>query len=227
MRAEDQQIVFIDCETTGLEDHHEVVEVGWVAGLSMDSASLIVPHTLVGADPEALQVNQYYARELGDSERWCGLAELEQLSALLSSRTIAGANPSFEDRFLSRLLRGRVWRYRMIDVTQRAAQVMDAPVLGLHSTAAALRASSRLDIPEPDHTALGDALCARACWVALCVFDEQERQFGRPVTLCRCGLQLVLDQDEWRHANRDTGHHPDPVVDFQGRTRDASPQAGP
>lgn len=226
MKAEDHaQIVFIDTETTGLEDHHEVVEVGWVDGLGTDSGSLIVPHTLVSADPEALQVNRYYKRGLNHRLQWRGLAELEQLSALLSNRIIAGANPGFDDRFLARLLHRRVWRYRMIDVTQRAAQVMDAPVLGLRDTAAALRERSRLDIPEPDHTALGDALCARACWVALCVLERQ-MQLGRPVTLCRCGLPLVLDQDEWRHANRDTDHHPDPVVDFQGRTRHDSSQAG-
>lgn len=216
MRAEDQeQIVWIDTETTGLEDHHEVVEVGWVDGLSMDSASLIVPHTLVAADPEALQVNQYYKR-LSHRLSWCQPQQLDDLRKLLSDRIIAGANPGFDDRFLSKLLHGRVWRYRMIDVTQRAAQVMGVPVLGLRATAAALRASSRLDIPEPDHTALGDALCARACWVALCMLDL-ERQFTRPVTLCRCGLQLVLDRDEWCHVARDTEHHADPVVDFQGR----------
>ena len=44
MRAEDhRQIIFIDTETTGLEDHHEVVEVGWVDGLSTDSGSLDRP----------------------------------------------------------------------------------------------------------------------------------------------------------------------------------------
>ena len=190
-------------------------------------ARSIVPHTLVSADPEALAVNRYLERGLAHRSQWCQPHHLDDLRQLLSDRIIAGANPGFEDRFLSRLLHGRVWRYRMIDVTQRAAQVTDTPVLGLRSTAAALRASSRLDIPQPDHTALGDALCARACWVALCML-ELERQFTRPVTLCRCGLQLVLDRDEWCHVARDTDHHADPVVDFQGRARHDEPkeQAG-
>lgn len=210
----DHDIFWIDCETTGLEDHHEVVEIGVVHGLSRHGHRLVVPHSLLGADPIALEVNRYYERQLFDRSTWCTTVELDTLRDTLSGATLGGAGLGFDDRFLGRLFNGRPWHYRFVDVAQRTAQAAGETTMSMAATVRWLRDRTRLDIPVSDHTALGDAMAARGCWVALCVLDEIAAGIGL-VSLCRCSQRIVKRDETWLHHGRDADHRAEPVVDIQ------------
>ena len=98
-------LVFIDCETTGLDPHrHEVIEIGVIRLRGdtleeVDRAEVRVrPDRIEDADPDALRLNGY------SGEAWehsTSLKEaLERVAPLLEGGVLAGHNVGFDRAFL-------------------------------------------------------------------------------------------------------------------------------
>ena len=156
-----RDFLYVDLETTGLDfDVHQIVEVSWALN-DEEPTTLVLPHTLDMADPEALKVNRYYERGLDDITKWADEDRLQELSAALEDAHIAGSNPAFDMAFLQRYgFTG--WYYRLMDVPLWVAGRLNLPEsLGLKRTADLMRHDG-FEIPEPDHTAGGDVLTTRA-----------------------------------------------------------------
>ena len=151
-----QRVVVVDTETTGLDPRdNEMLEVAWF-DMDYDEIvhSAIVPHTLANFTREALEVNRYRERDLGNMENWCEPRRLrEVLSAVFEGATIAGSNVDFDRSFLKEWdWHVATWDHQPLQLGSVAAgftrkrypiRMRDIPTeLGLSST--------------PDHTAAGD-----------------------------------------------------------------------
>lgn len=156
-------LVFLDCETTGLEFHHDI----WEVAAAVDDGpiqSFVVPHSLLTADPKALELNGYWDR--GADAEVSDVAD-QALREVLTGATIVGANPAFDAVRLQLRWKAQPWHHRLIDVEAMAVGILgyDRPK-GLAALAEDL-ASYGHDIPEPDHTAGGDVATTRAVYAAL------------------------------------------------------------
>ena len=160
-------LCFIDTETTGLDPRiHQPYEVCWWRDDEESPRTVDLPHSLLYADQQALNIGGYYDRhkrpfEDSDERHATGLMKA------LRSVTLVGSNPAFDAAMLTRVIGTPVWHHRMIDVSNVAMVVYgdDRPI-GLAAIAERLRAAD-WDIPEPDHTAEGDVRTTRAVYEAL------------------------------------------------------------
>lgn len=153
--------LYLDIETTGLDVLvHQPIEVSWALN-DEEPTTIVLPHTLDLADPEALEINHYWDRGLNDITKWAGEDQIAELEAALEDAHIAGSNPGFDTSFLHQYgFRG--WYYRLMDVPLWVAGRLNLPEsLGLKRTADMLRQAGH-EIPEPDHSAGGDVLTTRA-----------------------------------------------------------------
>lgn len=170
-------MIFLDTETGGLDpQRHPLIEVAW----ALDNGPIeciVLPHDIYACDPDALRINGYHARNLGDPEKWATSADVTHLWDALAGATICAANPAFDASFLSagwRVWTGGTeqppWHYRMLDIESFAAAHMGLPAFssppGLNKIAAWL-AEAGAEIPTPDHTAAGDVATLRTCYLAL------------------------------------------------------------
>jgi hypothetical protein len=174
-------LVFIDTESGGLDETvHPLLEVAW-AFEDCDVRSIVLPHDVRDCDGEALAINRYDERGLGDRHKWVDVDFVGGLWALLADTTLVASNPSHDERFLlayarkagiSALVRGKgfthsPWKHRKIDIASYAM-----PVLGLTEPVGLAAIRDRLvldghDIPAPDHSAVGDVVTLRACFRVL------------------------------------------------------------
>lgn len=120
--------VVVDVETTGLELHHQVTEVGWYDLGTDEYGEFFTPHTLEGADPVALEISKYHERIAGKPvddgtltrEFWA------RLGGDGVKTTVWGANPGFDTRNLMGLFTrthmpsAQPWHYRTLDPCQGA-----------------------------------------------------------------------------------------------------------
>lgn len=164
--------VYVDCETTGLDDRiHQAYEVAWALDGGPGTPSrLDLPHTLAHADPFALRIGHYWERDFNPwepSEDPDWRTSRRILMRDLKDAVIVGSNPDFDKRFLRKTLGVEVWNHRSIDVSQMGATVFgwDEP-RGLASVVEELR-SLDFTIGEPDHTAYGDVVVTRSVHRAL------------------------------------------------------------
>lgn len=153
-------LVFLDCETTGLEDWHEVTEVAWSFAEEHPVWSLIVPHTGRRADKTALDMQGYGPRELWAHHNWCSPEDLRQLTESLRDQTICAANIVFDDAKVSTLLgypgMEKPWHYRRMCFESWAAGYLGMPITAsMRDISAGMRRLGS-EHPEPDHTAAGD-----------------------------------------------------------------------
>jgi DNA polymerase-3 subunit epsilon len=98
-------LVFIDIETTGLDENkHEILEI---AVLGEDGETLlhtaVKPEHIETASPKALEINGYNPGEWEPSPLFGEIAD--KVHELLSGPVIAGQNVSFDMRFVNRALR--------------------------------------------------------------------------------------------------------------------------
>lgn len=172
----DVLIVFLDTETTGLDpDIHQVWEMGWIA---MDSAgrlgelhSSFVRHTLLDADPKALEVGRH-AERLSNPSPWAiySIPFERELEGALTGVTLCAANPAFDAAFLTKRWFGKKpWRYRMLDIETYAMAALDSPVpVGLHAIIGGLQQRYDVEFTAlPDHSAGNDALSVAEAYKAL------------------------------------------------------------
>lgn len=165
-------LIFLDTETTGLELHHDIWDIAWAVE-DCPIRSALLPHSLVNADPDALELNGYWKRRgyyaYGDGDaRADGM-----LRTLFEGATLVGANPAFDAIRLQLRWRAHPWHYRLLDISSMAYQAFgpreDGKPMGLADVRARLIEEFDGDIliPEPDHTAAGDVATLRACFKAL------------------------------------------------------------
>lgn len=157
--------LYLDTETTGLNPFlHEIWEIGWAFD-DRPVESAVVPHSLVTADPAALQMNRYYEQVHGrpvDTE--VDLA----LKQLLDGVTLVGANPAFDASFLYARWGIAPWKYRLLDI-----EVYAMPALGLDEPRGLAFLAEQLEVVSPDHTAAGDVATLRAVHQALQMFYKE------------------------------------------------------
>lgn len=149
-------LVFLDTETTGLEDHHQVWEIAY-AGIGDEPTSFFVPHTRVGASKEAMLMNHYYDRDAFNTDLWDADAEREFFNHLDTNVTIIGANPSFDREMLRRRWGTFPAHHRLLDIESWATAQIDNTLAPMGMSALYKWFADHVgDIPEPDHTAGGD-----------------------------------------------------------------------
>lgn len=153
----ERPLCFVDTETTGLHADAQAFELAWKREDADTVQTLILPHTLYGADPIALKVNRY--RERGISNRYVATEDdVDCFRRDVTDATLVVANPVFDVPHLMNLLGFQVWHYRIIDVETYAM-----PILGHRrpqgmSTLYRQLTERGYSLPEPDHTAGGDVV---------------------------------------------------------------------
>lgn len=158
--------LFLDTETTGLDvEKHGVWEIAY----AIDDGPIkthFVYHTLVNADPKALEINGY--RDRYDPQihgrNFAGLGEAfeDELRLAAEGQFLVGSNPAFDHRMLLRRWGSTPWHYRMIDIATYAM-----PYFGWEVPEGLARITRALDIEENDHTAAKDVEVLREAFYKL------------------------------------------------------------
>lgn len=173
-------LLYLDTETTGLNfQTAQVVELAYAIGPG-DIKTLVLPHTLQGAEPKALEINKYYERGLDDRSRWATEAEIGAAVAEMTGRTLLAANPRFDSRMLERTFgfvgNQEPWHYRLFDIQSFAAGVLGLPTpIGMAALYSVL-VDMGYELPKPDHTAAGDVATLRAVHEHLTALQAGHRE---------------------------------------------------
>lgn len=124
MTTPDRTIVFVDLETTGLEDdYHETWEIALIIrdpdALDDTEHRWFVEPDLTTADPEALRIGRFYERTVG--VEWDDPGEAARtIATATTGAVLVGCNSQFDMRFLAAWLRAHgqrpLWHYRPVDV---------------------------------------------------------------------------------------------------------------
>lgn len=169
---------YVDVETTGLDVERNCV---WEIAYAIDDEpvqSSVVSHTLVNANDKALEIGNYWQRmfeepfSAHEATIWEGVTK-ERLFGFDGTLYIVGANPGFDNTFLTKRWGSLPWHHRPIDIESYAMGPLgpltqDEPIVpqGLFTICTTLRTLG-WDIPEPDHSAGGDVAATRAAFKAL------------------------------------------------------------
>jgi DNA polymerase-3 subunit epsilon len=160
-----RKVIVVDTETDGLdEDHNRPVEVAWRWWRGA-ADGVFIPHQTLGehTQPEALEINRYEERGLGNTDRWdLDYRDTKLMHEMLQGAVLAGANPRFDARMLNHLftqagLAPNPWHYRLLDVQAYAAGRVGIPpwsMPGLHTL------TELLGVPTPTHGAMDDVAAA-------------------------------------------------------------------
>jgi DNA polymerase III epsilon subunit-like protein len=166
-----RRIVWVDCETTGLEAHHEP----WEIALTYPDGGTDVFELTVDlrrADSMALQISRFYERAAQihtPNESHDPAKVAHTIAVATAGAHLGGASTSFDAGVLDRFLRRHgyvpAWHHHVVDVEERAAGQFgwDTP-RGLKDTA--FHVGLHVD-EERTHTALYDAELARDVYVRL------------------------------------------------------------
>ena len=155
--------VFVDVETTGLDEEvHQAFEVAWALETG-PVHSFTVPHDIDGADPYALEVNHYHERFHQLQDNYAGHFGWSALDAVLEGAQVHGSNPDFDVRMLYRTFDRFGWDrpgiyYRTVDVCTYAAGALGVDPAGLD------KMTDLFGTDKQDHTAAGDVHAARELW---------------------------------------------------------------
>jgi hypothetical protein len=173
--------VFLDTETTGLEDDSDIWEFAAIRRTSEGAEDRMLiqifhdAHKAAGLPPE-FQADHATRFDPGQALRQYDAAR--KIAAFLApgpgnvAPQIVGAVPSFDTGLIARLLRRNIspvqpvpWYHRLRCVESITAGHLGHEIGGLQACLAAL------GLPTGDaaaaHTAMGDALSARAIWDAV------------------------------------------------------------
>lgn len=196
MSYDPRQVVFCDVETSGLDpERHEVWEVALIVDGAEYVKLLRIDETK--ADLIALNIGGYHERHpYGRSYTKPAsprppVAKRDSVARTIANLThgrhIVGAVPSFDAAFLTPLLAAEgflpSWHYHLVDVealmvghlmgTREARESADdwpVPPVGLPWKSKELSRAVGVDPDQPEfaqHTALGDARWAKACFEAV------------------------------------------------------------
>ncbi|MBB3752484.1 DNA polymerase-3 subunit epsilon [Mycolicibacterium sp. BK634] len=174
-----RQTIVVDVETTGLEDHHVILEVAAVnidTGEEMCFVPYVPMEDFAKASPEALAVNRYFERGIrqymaDEEETRLGYYKLR---TWLEGNTLAGSNPSFDAGKLAKVKYtdpngfsfedgrtfGTPWHHRFRDLSAYAEGTLGLDELpGLHKVCELLGVEN-----TAEHSALGDARATVECF---------------------------------------------------------------
>lgn len=159
-------LLYLDTETTGLSyETSQVVELAYAVG-DGDITTLVLPHTIIAANPRALEINRYHARGLADRTTWATEQDIARAFADMQGKTLFAANPRFDSRMLERtfgfLGNQEPWSYRLFDVQSYAAGVLGLDVPTGMAQLFDLLTMRGFVLPKPDHSAAGDVAAMRA-----------------------------------------------------------------
>ncbi len=172
-----RNVIALDCETSGLYPHlgHVVLELAAINTATGEELHL-VPLPPVGwqlqANDVSMSINRYYERRV--FELTDGFDETKRKLRILrdwmAGATIAGANPSFDVKFLEPLFKqfkinSAEPHYRLCDVSNLTAGACGVPAGDLPGLD---RCVELLEVVnEGEHTAIGDARAVRDCLLKL------------------------------------------------------------
>lgn len=161
----ERPLVYLDFETTALGPHAQAWEVSWCPDRpKFEVRTLYLPHTLVGADPVALEINGYWKRS-GHSPATPD--ELRYFARELHQVTVCGANPRFDVEHVVKQLGFEPCHYRLLDIESYAMPILGyTRPQGLKTIANDLTLHGYV-IDDPDHTSAGDVRTLRTCHKAL------------------------------------------------------------
>lgn len=205
MTSEDatrSRLIVLDTETTGLDRfRHQPWEVAWcditpaVEGqaplASLDVRTLLLPHTVEGADPEALRIGRYAERCTGT------VATLDDVRVLWSTLggdvadrkhkpIIIGSNPAFDQSMLGGLfhrhgLSSDPWYQRSTDVSDIARFGLGWVSEGSGLPLGLGRLSERLGVCNEDaHTAASDVRATCEVYLRLTQMLDDSRAVEYP-----------------------------------------------
>lgn len=167
-----KDVCFVDIETTGLHpDHHDIWEVGLIE--DDNEHRWFLPVHLWSADDIALDIGRFHERYKANETTPLGdfVAEFLDLTA---GRHLVGAVISFDEERLRRLawrFKGSPqWHYHLIDVEALMVGALTARNIDVALPWKSKQLSILMGV-NPDsfdeHTALGDARWAKACYEAV------------------------------------------------------------
>jgi DNA polymerase III epsilon subunit-like protein len=170
-------VVFLDTETTGLDEESErIFEIAVIGETGAEYVACIEPEGFVleQMHPKALEVNRYYERTTNPLWTWDALIPtLNNLDSILEGRHIVGAVPDFDARFLKATFKREGlpvprWHYHLIDVEARAVGWLAAQGIEVELPwdSDALSRLCGVEPPQGEdrHTALADARWAKALY---------------------------------------------------------------
>ena len=181
----DRKLVFLDIEATSLDVHSarpwEIATIERrIDGTEQRTWIMVSDVDLTDADPRALEVGHFEERRVRDGRaRWLS----EEMAALWVSRrltdgcTVVGSNVAGYDLPILAAMLGRwghspAWHHHPIDlVTWTQAREAGSPFATVGLTEGSYELSRIAGAQPPAaavaHTAMGDAMWARAWWDAL------------------------------------------------------------
>lgn len=178
------RLAFVDTETTGLGEHHEIWEIGVIIrDLNGDTEyEWQLPVRLCTAEPKALEINRYHERA-SEAKQLPKAKVAEKFADLTRNAVLVANNPTFDVPRLAKLLRQNgqcpMWHYHPVDVRDMSVGYMLRDLRGREITAQEFSAlgefgrwsgskvAEALGIrvnPDVEHTALGDARVVRDLW---------------------------------------------------------------
>lgn len=173
-------VVFVDCETTGLDpENHEIWEVGLICpGADVEEWSWQLPVDLGRADLVALKIGKFHDRYLHKSTNPRRFST--DFERLTRGKHLVGAVVSFDEQRLRRLMTRNgacpSWHYHIIDVEALAVGYIRGLVVAGIASPEQIEVVNSLPwksdhltevlgvepvSEEERHTALGDARWAR------------------------------------------------------------------
>lgn len=167
MRIPDH-IVTIDTETTGLyvREWHMPWEVTYAIG-EQEPVTLLLPHDREAADPRALAMNGYH-RRWDATKVMASHDEIQAMFHTLRGKHLLGANVRFDMLMLHRwwgMHAHEDWHYRAVELESQAMLMLDLDTPpGLSTIVQMLNDQYDADIPENDHSSLGDVETTRAAY---------------------------------------------------------------
>jgi DNA polymerase III alpha subunit (gram-positive type) len=171
-------LLFLDTETTGLDhEENQLVEAAWATLENPEPKSIVLPHVPGLISDEVAELNGYYKRGMDKRENWAGPKELLEFHNAIKNVVLVGANPSFDELFLSSYFgynpTNRPWHYRKLDIGSIAHGVLKPTpekILGLSDIGKKLTERG-FDIPNADHTAAGDVRALIAIYKVLVNYE--------------------------------------------------------
>lgn len=188
-------VVFVDTEYTNLDlSVADLVEVAFAEEDDQITTG-VPPHTLVGADAKALEINRYHERDLGNKANWDRSA-VDYLAHITRGQTLVGANPRVDATILAKRIGYEPWHHRLGDIESMAWLL-----LGFRQIPGLRQIRDRLtelgfDIPEPDHSAAGDVEVTRACFRVLQRMARYHLRSGAPTAALLDGFEGGEDKIE-------------------------------
>lgn len=161
-------LAFVDCETTGLDPAMDEI---WELAIVTGGNEVVIRREIdiESADHNALEINRYWQRQNEPIPVMSDHLFALRVGALLDGKHIVGVNPAFDSAFIRELLADQDvacgWNHHLVDVL---ALVAGQRRLNPPWSSSELSLAVGINPNDYDrHTALGDAMWAKAIYEAV------------------------------------------------------------